>query len=331
MVAGVKKMAARLAVLALAVLLAAAAAGCGAASASLPGSSGAADVSPRLPEQSAADEPQVTSELLPAEHGGKFMHFSLDDVLSILADLTVNEDVYQSAFEQPILGFLQRMNREYGMVTSLYCFYRNHDASFSLADVTGRFAEELAANAHWLRFGFHSRDIDTTYGAPEKVGQAGEDYAAAVRELQRITGGTAAIDTMVRLHYFSASRPALESMQQNGLSGLLCGWNTEDENYYLDETLQKQLFGQDIWIDPENGLVFTPTDIWIEALDSLPAALEGLAAGQWKTKGETLVVFTHEWAMDEAMMDSVEQCAGFAHSHGYGFAFPMDRLAAVPA
>lgn len=55
---------------------------------------------------------------------GGYCHLSVDDCNTLLEDLTKNEETYKSIFDQRHLGFLKKLHDDYGIVVSLYFFFR---------------------------------------------------------------------------------------------------------------------------------------------------------------------------------------------------------------
>ncbi len=250
-------------------------------------------------------------------------HFSVDDVISVFVDLHFLQEDYQSIFNQPTLAFLKRMHDEYGMVSTLYCFYESYDGGFDLSQCTARYAEEFAQNASWLRVGFHARKPEGFF-SDSSPQQAAQDYRDMMAALKRICG-EAAIDPVARLHWWDASEPQLGAMAAEGLRGLLAGRRPSDGNYHLPPEKVETLFAQDFLPGPQ-GLFYTPTDLWLEDEKDLDATLAALAAPDAPGLASGLVVaFTHEYAMgDAAMHEKIEQCAQFAMDNQLAFAFPLE-------
>lgn len=303
----------RLLCLALSALLLA---GCaGAAGPSSAPQSGAVPAS--VPAPSAESAPQPLADYDTA------FHFSVDDVISVFVDLHFNRDEYDSMFDQPTLAFLRDMHDEYGMVTTLYCFYESYDGGFDLSQCTDRYASEFAQNASWLRVAFHARAPEDFF-SDISVAKTARDYRDMNKALARICGA-GSIDPVARLHWWDAGEAQLAALADEGLRGVLAGRRATDGNYHLPEKDVEALFEQDFLPGPD-GLFYTPTDLWLEDEadldDSLAALLEPGAPG---AKSGMVVAFTHEYAMgDPDMHAMIEQCAQTAVENGWGFAFPLD-------
>lgn len=113
----------------------------------------------------------------------KLIHISIDDVIQIFNDLTLNQDEYKSIFENETLNFLKKCHEKYGAEFSLYCFY-NFD-NVNLSECTEKFRDEFESNSNWLKFGFHAFDSKADYSTLEKS-EAKRQYDLMVEELKRI-------------------------------------------------------------------------------------------------------------------------------------------------
>lgn len=257
----------------------------------------------------------------------KAMHFSIDDVIALFVDLEMNKDTYTSIFQNQTLAFLREMHTKYGMVTSLYCFYESYDGGFDLSLVTPKFAREFEENSAWLRVGFHARNEPARYG--EKSPQeAADDQEKTIAALINICGEKS-IDSVVRLHYYSANKEAVQALAKgrHGIKGLLAAGKPEDASYSLPAKEQQQLF-EDDFLKTEDGVFYTPTDLWLDEIKDVEPVLASLQKeGEAKMRSGLFTVFTHEWAMhDEAILQNIQRCAQFALENGYGFYFAEDFL-----
>ncbi len=216
----------------------------------------------------------------------KLIHYSVDDVFESLVNLSTNQ--YDSIFEEEHFSFLKKLHDEYDINVSAYVFYDNGE--YDLTDVTDGFSSEFQDNADWLKFGFHSLNSDTNYEDSTKQ-EAKEDYDKVIDELTRITGGTDAVDTTVRLHNYSASNEALKGFisTDNGVEKLL---SPEDKRlaYDLNEEQTSYLYQYD-YIN-ENGVDYIKTDVRLENLDNVEEFHDSFT--KQDDLNDMLVVFTHE-------------------------------------
>ena len=93
----------------------------------------------------------------PALKGRKCSYFC-DDAIWALRDITRQRP--KSAFDHPFFAVLKECHETYGLKMQNNLFYRTDFFygmdEFRLADVTDAYKGEFAANADWLKFGFHS-------------------------------------------------------------------------------------------------------------------------------------------------------------------------------
>lgn len=216
----------------------------------------------------------------------KLIHYSVDDVFESFVNLSNND--YDSIFEEEHFSFLKKLHDEYGISVSGYVFFENGE--YDLTDIPDDYALEFQENSDWLKFGFHSLNMETNY-ENEDAQKAKADYEKVIGELIRITGGKSAIDRTVRLHYYATSDEALEGFQtaELGIERLL---SPEDKRlaYNLDEEETSYLYQYDYF--KENGLEYIKTDVRLENLDNVDDFYNNFI--QQNDLNEMLVVFTHE-------------------------------------
>lgn len=269
---------------------------------------------PPVPSVESTPTPQPTVDYDTA------FHFSVDDVISVFVDLHFNQDEYDSLFDQPTLAFLRDMHDEYGMVTTLYCFYESYDGGFDLSQCTDRYSDEFAQNADWLRVAFHARAPEDFF-SEISVAETARDYRDTTKALAHVCGA-GSIDPVARLHWWDADEAQLAALADEGLRGVLAGRRATDGNYHLPEKDVETLFTEDFLPGPD-GLFYTPTDLWLEDEADLDESLAALLAPD--ARSGLVVAFTHEYAMgDPDMHAMIEQCAQTAVENGWGFAFPLD-------
>ena len=89
---------------------------------------------------------------------GRFCSYFCDDAIWALRDVTRQRP--GSIFDHPFFAVLKECREKYGLKMQINLFYRTDFFygmdEFTLADVTDAYRAELAANADWLKFGFHS-------------------------------------------------------------------------------------------------------------------------------------------------------------------------------
>lgn len=276
------------------------------------------DISVYLPAEFPADFPaeQINSN--------GYLHFSVDDSNSIFEDLTNNRWRYKSIFDQPFLGFMKQLHDRYGIVVSFYAFYSWDVAEghFTLADATDRFAQEFSENADWLRFGFHAIDAPAYENLdPDTLRLY---YDKTVQELIRITGSEDCIDTFLRLDRYTADETCVATLRDAGMTGLLMPVLGDGRTACYDLTEEEYaLAQQQDWYESSAGTPYTPTDICLEWLKSDEEFFD--AAAQMIPEAQ-MVVFTHEWILDDANVQKyMTWLAKFAYEHQIPFRFPEDQ------
>lgn len=251
-----------------------------------------------------------------------YIHFSVDDSNSIFEDLTSNRRRYKSIFDQPFLGFMKQLHDRFGVVVSFYVFYSwdLEGGAFTLADATDRFAQEFSANADWLRFGFHAIDAAAYENLDADTLQ--EYYDKTVKELIRITGSEACIDTFLRLDRYTADETCVAALRDAGVTGLLIAVQGDGRTACYDLSTEEYALThqQDVYV--ENGTTYTPTDIRLEELKSDEDFFDAVAQMILEPQ---MVVFTHEWALTEANVQKyMTWLAEFACEQQIPFRFPED-------
>ncbi|MBM0065915.1 hypothetical protein [Alkalicoccobacillus gibsonii] len=252
-----------------------------------------------------------------------FMHISADDIITVFEDLACHSSTYTSMFDQPVLSFLRDMHLQYGMVHSGYVFYESADQSFDLTQVPEKYAREFQEHVHWLRWGFHAENVRSRYESAT-YDQVKNDYARVLRELTRITGGAAAIDRVVRTHFYEGNAEAVSAFKdhsEHGVNGLL---SAEDNrhSYDLGAEQRDELKRYGRMRDQARDLTFYRTDMRLEHVPDVEGQLKLLQAAE-----KDLIIFTHEkYLFTEEMKEKIRLCCEFAVGNGYRFGFPMDEI-----
>lgn len=209
------------------------------------------------------------------------IHFSVDDVITSFENLTKNESKYKSAFDEPFLKYVKLLHDEFGVKTSLYCFYEKD--GFSLADCTDKFAADFSSSSDWLKFGFHALNPNYKFD--------GGGYKIFVKQIERITGSKNCIAQTLRLDYFEGGKSSiLNSSYKNteyGIKQLLCADSSTRNSYFLDEN-QKQELNRTEKIDSD-GVTFIKTDFRFDDIENFKTLFDE------NRDEDEIVVFTHEW------------------------------------
>lgn len=227
------------------------------------------------------------------------IHFSFDDIIYSLQDLTKNENRYESIFDCPFFAFLKQLHDDAGAVFSLYCFSertianpdnKNQKEVWSLSQVTSKFSKDFKNNSHWLRFGLHLNPEGKKNYASTSAETARNDYESFVKEILRITGSKNCIDRCVRLHNFAGNRESIKAMKncRYGIQKLLGADDTRN-SYYLDSLQSAQLYQEGAYTDNNLGIQFYRTERRLEKKDPLTVFTSPNIE-----KTERLEFFTHE-------------------------------------
>lgn len=302
---------------------------------------------------STPDETSITVSPRSPMNYGKILHMSFDDTIYAFQDLTTNASTYTTIFDSPFFGALKTMHDTYGAVFSCYCYYNEYTDEtkgtlvFSLADCTTDFAEDFAANADWLRFGFHTIDLYTNYAAASAETALG-DYETTINRLIAITGSIDCIDTCVRLHNYSGSAEVCVALRDAvcGVTGLLSGEQSDilSQGYYFSSALDAiaSIVGiKGRYFDAETQLFFFPTNTRLDnyiaydpnAANYVETYLDSLITAQRKNRNHVMIMFAHQNQMFNSSSglstDYVNRftiCCAWAVENGYSFAFPMDKI-----
>ena len=268
--------------------------------------------------QKQTDELEAVNEIYKArldnasDDSDSYVSLSFDDVISVFEDLNDNADVYESIFDNDFLANLKSLNELYGACFSMYCYYENWDGSFNLSMMTDQYSEEFAENSSWLKWGFHSYNGDVTY-TEENEDRVASDYDLIVGELLRVTGDAECIERVIRLSNFAGSKNSIDMIVdcEYGISGLL-GPDDERDAYFLDSDESARLKDDgSIEID---GVYIISTDIRIENILGESDVIN--------SSDSEVIVFSHEWAMDEAAIETLSDLCLEAVGGGYEFDFP---------
>ncbi|WP_104718338.1 radical SAM protein [Helicobacter trogontum] len=224
------------------------------------------------------------------------IHFSVDDCMDMFKDITINN--YANLFQSPYFSFLKELHRSYNACISLFCFIQYND--FSLQKTTNKYAKDFLENKHWLRFGFHGKNECSRYD--NEAEDIVKDYKMFTQEIERITGSKDVCATL-RLHCFSGSKVALESLKQFNISNFLTRditLNGENINYYLDSNQTHFINTHQNYKDIDTGISFYKSFNRIESLTKQDLAQENL--------NKHLMLYTHESMLLEKQTQNFLDC-----------------------
>ncbi len=221
---------------------------------------------------------------------GKY-RLSSDDNILFLQDITKNQDVYKSIFDNPYLAVYKKAHDLYGARVHLNLFYEFKpeeayfkDKSreyFNLSMMTDKFRDEFRANSDWLNLAFHSRSE-----FPEKPYRtaSGEtvanDCLLVCREIIRFAGREA-LNGTATVHWGEATRDGVRALRECGIRALT-GYFERDKDgvplvaYYTEGELCDHIGARDFFVDTEEDMVFGRIDLVInqKTLDWVKESLQ---------------------------------------------------------
>lgn len=291
-------------------------------------------------------------------HFDKIIHFSFDDTISSLRDLTEKKDSYSSVFQQPFFKVLKELHDTYGAVFSCYCFNQilnsvdNSLVDFSLEDVTDIYAEEFTANSHWLRFGFHSVNGSMNHGSSTTAEVTKEAYNYFITNIVRITGSVKCIDLVVRLQNFAGSKENCQVLRDSpcGIIGFLAGDYAEAgktlpisfdnytvSGYYLNKPATTFLAHHGRYFDNEEQLYFYPSCLRLDNITSanVPTYMDYFNTVDSYGRSSNLIMYCHENQMfkngscNADYKKRMSAVCDWGITNGYSFTFPMNKIRQV--
>lgn len=74
-----------------------------------------------------------------------------------------------------------------------------------------------------------------------------------------------------------------------------------------------------MYFDESNGMTFVSTDFRLDDIELTAVYPELLKISMDKKQNKIIVVFTHEWCIDNKMFEKIEKICNFADAYGYRF------------
>lgn len=252
----------------------------------------------------------------------RMIHFSVDDCV-FWADMITNASTYTSAFENNILKKWKRLHDVYGICVTLNCFCS--DGSANIANVPTKFADELKANADWLKFAFHAQDASTYYDT-DKVEEITASYDTFVNAIIAMTGTPDAIDTITRLGFYSGTLNNIVAIRDTtcGVTGLLTCDDNYRVSYFLSTDKNDYINGHNYFYDADNALTFIHTMPRMEGVSDTVSSLATYLSKDYTNKNTILEFFTHENLLTDARFLSIELYCVWASIYGITSGFPSN-------
>lgn len=142
--------------------------------------------------------------------------FTVDDNIRFFREIC--ERGYSSIFEHPYLCMYKRLHGKYGLKIQLNLFYE--DEAFNLSQMSGRYRDEWAECADWLRLSFHSRRENVRPYELAGYDEVYEDCASVNREILRFSSPSSLAKTTT-IHYCLTTADGLRALKDCGVTGLL--------------------------------------------------------------------------------------------------------------
>lgn len=284
----------------------------------------------------------------------RMIHFSFDDTINSLRDLTENSNTYSSVFQQPFFKVLKELHDAYGAVFSCYCFNQILSSTdttivdFSLEDVTDAYANEFTANAHWLKFGFHSINGSMNHGSTSAE-TTKDAYNYFITQIVRITGSVKCIDLVVRLQNFAGNKESCQALRDCpcGIIGFLAGDYAEAgktlpvafedytvSGYYLSTPATSFLAHHGRYFDATEQLYFYPSCLRLDniASSNVPTYMNYFNTIDMYGRSSTLIMYCHEnqmfkdGACNADYKKRMAAVCDWGAANGYIFGFPMNKI-----
>lgn len=236
------------------------------------------------------------------------IHFSVDDTIAIFENLTKGE--YTSCFEEPTLLFLKKLNEQYGLKVSLYCFFESN-SGFCLSEATSKFKDEFKENNHWLRFGFHAFNRESKYDdyeAEKFILEAEKVYD----NLYRIVSSDAVVYD-VRLGFAKGNINCIKAFKNKySLFQTLYGVDDNRIEYYLSQEENDILLDNGTFYESRAGINIKLSELRIEKQTDMVEYMKKMPPREY------YAFFTHEQFFgDEKTRKRIIQLCEFAD----GFTF----------
>lgn len=206
---------------------------------------------------------------------GKY-RLSSDDNILFLQDITKNQDVYKSIFENPYLAMYKKAHDLYGAKVHLNLFYefpgdhKNFSGEdredFNLSMMTDKFKDEFRANADWLKLAFHSLKENPPkpyqFATAEEIT---EDCIKVCREIIRFAGPECINDTTT-IHFGEANKECARALRAMGFKSLTGYFEHTAKGdplvaYYAPDDLIDHVGERDFWYDTDEDILFGRIDL----------------------------------------------------------------------
>jgi len=241
-----------------------------------------------------------------------FLHFSVDDVIDGLLEVS---DAGIPFSEHPLFGFLDGLNKRFGIHVDLYLFYRSASRGKLrlLSDVSSDLRAQFSARP-WLRLGPHALDYETPPHAQTEE-DCRQTLSTILHEIDRFAGFEQR-SQWLRLHYFSEPYEMAEFLIDNGMSTLLLTDKPQGA-YRLPENLRCDLIRRGFV--SHKGLRLQRSHTRMEFLVNECGSTQALRdrLDHLLLKHGNLVLFTHAVDLaNEEVRTTTVKCLEYLHEIG---------------
>lgn len=253
-----------------------------------------------------------------------YMHFSIDDGFGIVADLHNKRDEYTSIFDNPSLKFLKSLRDKYGIVISIYLFQT--DGTLDLSTITTKYRKELSDNAHWLKFGFHSKQSGFNYNNA-KPEEAVADYKKMVETISRFANASN-IDVIPRFENFGMSMECQEALLKANLpfEGTYGADDKRDLTAGLTGDARTLIQNTDYYYNPEKDLFYIHTETRMDKANNQIITDQLNELHNDNSNNLIYGMFWHHGAeLRETQRNAIETACQWAINHQVRFDFPQNN------
>jgi len=260
---------------------------------------------------------------------------SLDDNIWFLKDIASNADKYKSIFDNQYLGFLRKVNREFGTKIHINIYYQ--DNGFNLSYMPDKYKNEWKENSNWLRLSFHALQDkpDKPYIHAGYV-EIKRDCELVIDQIRRFAGEEL-IGPVTTLHWGEATVEGCRALRDAGYKCQVGDFNVDNElppvSYYLDVDKRRHINSRFIWKDNIENIIFFRSSIIIDChrLDEITDFLDKIYEDPVKSGFIDLLIheqyfypayFNYQADYRQKIMTSVK----WAVSKGYKPAFLSDCI-----
>ncbi len=196
-----------------------------------------------------------------------YAHFSVDDVVSQLKDITDNKDVYTSIFDNLLFAFWKRLHNDYGVVVTFNMFYSDNNG-WDLSMMTDKFKSDFIDNQSWLKLAFHGENPTIKYNDELNNESAVQSYISMINQVERFAS-LSCWDRMPRITFFSGNKALYRNLVDTGMFvGCLTADDTRENNCGLSEIERECINNSSDYVDFENGLYYVRSSVRLENNDN---------------------------------------------------------------